>query len=261
MPDKKKILVVEDEGIIAKDIAYMLETLVYEVVAIVTSGEDAITAAEKLVPDLILMDIMLSGRLNGIETAVKVQHEMGIPVVFLTAHSDERTLQKAVSVEAYGYLLKPFDERELHSTIELVLKRHHAEKALRESEEKYRLLFTNASEGIMTLTTKGRVLDVNPRMSEITGYGADRLKGLGLIALARLFKVEAKQVLSKFGEFMAGNLERADWCITTRAGERITITVHPSKIVKNGTAMGISVMIARAIKSAQLQSELMIGEG
>lgn len=132
MDKKSKILVVEDEYIIAIDVKKILEKLGYEVTSFVGKGEEALKRAENEKPDLILMDIMLSGRLDGIQTAELIKNKFEIPIVYLTALVDEETLQKAKITEPGGYLLKPFDEKGLHSAIELALYKFKIEKQLKE---------------------------------------------------------------------------------------------------------------------------------
>ncbi len=118
------ILIVEDERIVAEDIQKSLENLGYSVSAIVPSGEKAIQKAEEDNPDLVLMDIVLKGDMDGIEAAEQIYSHFNIPVVYLTAHADEKKLQRAKATESYGYLLKPFEDEELHTTIEMALHRH-----------------------------------------------------------------------------------------------------------------------------------------
>ncbi|MBI2519061.1 MAG: response regulator [Bdellovibrio sp.] len=117
--DKKRIMVVEDEALIALDIKNNLIRLGYEVPAIVASGEAAIRCAEQVMPDLILMDITLDGAMNGLEAAISINKAFAIPVVFLTAHSDNEMLKLGQAAGAYGFLPKPYDARALKSTIEM----------------------------------------------------------------------------------------------------------------------------------------------
>ena len=112
-----QILVVEDEGIIAKDIQNILKSMGYAVPAIASSGEGAIKKAAETFPDLVLMDIVLGGHMDGVEAAEQIRDRFDIPVVYLTAYADNKTLQRAKITEPYGYILKPFSERELHTTI------------------------------------------------------------------------------------------------------------------------------------------------
>lgn len=141
-------MLVEDEVIIAMDVSQRLETLGYEVVAHVTSGTNAIRTAAETQPDLILMDIKIQGPMDGIETAAQIRAAQDVPIIYLTAFADENTLKRARVTEAFGYLLKPFEERELHSAIEIALYKHLMEKKLRISEERYALATRAAKDGI-----------------------------------------------------------------------------------------------------------------
>ena len=135
-----KILIAEDEAIIAADLEKSLKKLNYQVVGIENSGENVIEAAKDKTPDLILMDIMLNGKINGIEAAQKIKEDFDIPVIYLTAYADEKTLQDAKITEPFGYILKPFDEIDLNSHIQLAVYKHQANKKLMESEKRYRTL-------------------------------------------------------------------------------------------------------------------------
>jgi signal transduction histidine kinase len=130
--DKVRILIVEDEGVVALSIQRRLEKFGYEVPLVVVSGEEAITQAKEIRPDLILMDIRLKGVLDGIAAAEKIRSQLDIPIIYLTANSDEATLQRAKLTEPFGYLLKPFEDRELHTTIQMALYKYQSELAQKE---------------------------------------------------------------------------------------------------------------------------------
>ena len=134
-----RILVVEDEIIVVMELQERLESLGYAVAAVAASGEEAIQKAAEMQPDLVLMDIRLQGEMSGIEAAEAIQAQFDIPVVYLTAFSDENTLQQAKATEPFGYLLKPFQARQLYSTIEMALCKHRYETMLQESAQRLRL--------------------------------------------------------------------------------------------------------------------------
>jgi signal transduction histidine kinase len=152
-----KILIVEDESIIAEDIAVFVEELGYSVAKIVVTGEDAIAAARGIQPDLILMDIMLRTKMDGIEAARQIWTELQIPIIYLTANADEQTLARIKNTSVFGYILKPYKEKELQVAIEIALARHLAEMeaqaalkhALATSEHNYHY-FTMASHEFRT---------------------------------------------------------------------------------------------------------------
>jgi DNA-binding LytR/AlgR family response regulator len=128
--EKLNIFIVEDESIVAKDIQNSLTKLGYNVVGFANNGKDAIDKITELAPDLVLMDIMIKGGLTGIEVSEKIKEKMNIPVIFLTAYADEGTLSRAKITEPYGYILKPFKEIDLHSTIEMAVYKHQKDSAL-----------------------------------------------------------------------------------------------------------------------------------
>ena len=117
----KQILIVEDEQIVAKDIQRTLQRLGYAVAAIVATGEAAIAKVDELRPDLVLMDIRLRGAMDGVTAASTIHQRWNTPIVYLTSHADPATLQRAKIAEPFGYLLKPFDKRDLHTTVEMAL--------------------------------------------------------------------------------------------------------------------------------------------
>lgn len=129
-----KILIVEDEGIVAQDIQKRLKQIGYDVPYISHSGEKAIEKAAEIFPDLILMDIRLKGEMDGIEAARRIYNNFNIPIIYLTANIDENTIERAKETKPFGYIIKPFKERELYTTIEITLAKHQMEKKLKESE-------------------------------------------------------------------------------------------------------------------------------
>jgi len=172
-----KLLVVEDEGIVAKDIQIRLGNLGYEVAAVASSGEEAIQKAAETHPDLVLMDITLKGEMDGIEAAEEIISRYDIPVVYLTAHTDGKTLQRAKITEPFGYILKPFGEKDLYSTIEISLHRHKMEKKLKESEEFSSGLMRASPNPIVVINPDTSVQYVNPTLEELTGFSSSGLVG------------------------------------------------------------------------------------
>ncbi|TNE48411.1 MAG: hybrid sensor histidine kinase/response regulator [Deltaproteobacteria bacterium] len=135
MESKIRILIVEDEGLIALSTRKKLENLGYDVIDIVASGEEAIAEASETQPDLILMDIMLSGEIDGVTAAASILKKQSLPIIYLTAYSDKDTLLRAKETGPFGYLLKPFGEKELETTIEIALYKHRMEQELRQARD------------------------------------------------------------------------------------------------------------------------------
>lgn len=163
-----QIIVVEDENVVAMDLQNQLQRLGYAVPAIASSGEEAIRKVGEIRPDLVLMDIRLKGEMDGVEAAEQIKTRFKVPVIYLTAYADAATLQRAKATGPFGYILKPFGERELSAAVEVALYRHTMEQRVRESEEKYRRVVDNANEAIVVVQD-GMLKFFNPKTLEITG--------------------------------------------------------------------------------------------
>lgn len=158
---KTNVLVVEDESIVSKDIQHSLKKLGYNVVGAASTGEKAFELAASELPDIILMDIMLKGDINGIETAERVKRELNIPVIYLTAYADEATLSKAKVTEPYGYIIKPFKEVDLHTSIEMALYKYSKEKeVLKERDLFYSLIENKDSIDSIFVKSKSRLVKI-----------------------------------------------------------------------------------------------------
>ncbi|MDX1568316.1 MAG: ATP-binding protein [Longimicrobiales bacterium] len=164
-----RILVAEDDAIVGRDIGESLEGLGYEVAGHVTSGEAAVQAARDLRVDLVLMDIRMPGLLDGIEAAHRIGADADVPVVYLTAYSDDRTVARAKETAPFGYLVKPFDDRELKTTVETALYRHRMEGMLRESRRRYRDLFEGDIAAHYVSTPEGKLLAANEAFALLLG--------------------------------------------------------------------------------------------
>jgi len=180
---KANILIVEDEAVVAADLAGKLERAGYRSVGIACDGEDAVETAKALVPDLVLMDIRLAGPIDGIKTAERIQAFRNIPIVYLTAHSDMATLRRAAATEPFGYILKPFEERDVTTQIEIALFKHQAERRLRESEERYRKLVETAMDSIITFDHAGLILSCNAATEHMFGYRIEEMVGRNISIL------------------------------------------------------------------------------
>ena len=170
-----RILVVEDETIVALDLQNSLKFLGYDVVGLAASGSEAITKAGKTQPDLVVMDIMLRGDMDGVQAAETIHKLLGVPVIFLTACADESTLQRAKVTEPFGYMIKPFDERELHSHIEIALYKHRMERQLRESEERYVLATQGSNDGLWDWDVTCQMIYYSPRWKSMLGYAESEI--------------------------------------------------------------------------------------
>ena len=172
-----KILIAEDESIVALDLENRLESLGYSVAAVAASGEEAIQQAAETRPDMVLMDIRLKGDMDGIEAAQEIRARFDIPVVYLTALADDDTLRQAKITEPLGYVLKPFEDRELYKTIEIALHKHAMERKLRESEQWLATTLRSISDAVIAIGKEGFVMFMNPTAEALTGWGQEAALG------------------------------------------------------------------------------------
>ena len=175
--NNENILIVEDEKIIALDLQRRLERFGYSVIGMASDGLEAISLARERSPDIILMDIMLAGSMDGIEAAKQIRAQLAIPVIFLTAYTDEKTLERAKEVEPFGYILKPFKERELYTTIDIALYKNSIDKKLRKQERLFSAILHSINDGIIATDTEMAVGFMNKVAEGITGWTEAAAKG------------------------------------------------------------------------------------
>ena len=180
---KARILIVEDEQIVAMDIQNTLESNGFAVAGQADRGEDAILKAMELKPDLILMDISLKGKLDGIESAIQIRAQSDLPVIFLTAYGNPTIIERARLAEPSGYIFKPFEERELISNIEMALYKHEIDRKVRESEIKFRALIENGRDNISLLSADGKLLWESPSVTHTLGYEQNQHLGHNIFEL------------------------------------------------------------------------------
>ena len=248
------ILVVEDENIVAVDIQDRLVRLGYSIVGHVTTGEDAISMAEKLKPDLILMDIMLKGGMDGVEAAERIRKSTDIPVIFLTAYTDTSTLQRAKLTEPFGYILKPFEERELHSTIEMAFYRHNLEKRLRESRQWLNTVLNSIAEAVIASDEQGRVTFMNPRAEELIWKSFQECKGKSIWDVLSLRRADTGEPVNKREMDPHALMD----CILKTVGDReLDVGYSASQIMdEQGIVKGMVVVLRDITSRKRYEEEL-----
>ena len=167
---RTRILIVEDEGIIARDIERLLVMLDYEPVGIAVEGLEAIQLAGELRPQLVLMDIHLAGDMDGIDAAAAIRAQFGIPSVFLTAYATDDVVERAKRAEPLGYIIKPFDQLSLRTTIEIALHKDQIDAGLRHSEARFRAVVDTANDAVVTADQEGTIVGWSPAAVAIFGY-------------------------------------------------------------------------------------------
>lgn len=164
--EKPSIFVVEDERIVAEDIGETLKKLGYMISGIAVSGETALEKIRETLPNLVLMDIHLAGEMDGIEAAGQIHTLFDIPVIYLTAYADNELLERAKLTEPYGYILKPFNDREVHSVIELALYKHAINEKIRERDSTIHALVNTTLDAMLLLDNNGKILAANEPMAQ-----------------------------------------------------------------------------------------------
>ena len=185
------VLIVEDEGIVALDLQQTLRDFGYDAYAIASSADEAIAVASKRCPDIVLMDIRIKGSRDGIETAQIFKDRFAVPVVYLTAHADERTLARAKQTAPLGYLLKPVKATELRSAIEVALYNHALETRLRERERWYSTTLRSIADAVISVDLAGRVTFMNPAAEVLTGVPAATAAGKPIREVLQLLHLAA----------------------------------------------------------------------
>lgn len=193
-----RILIVEDDRIVARDIQHQLSRMGHVVVGMSASGEDAVRMACSQQPDLVLMDIRLEGEMDGIEAARRIRDAHRIPIVFLTAYANDEVVHRASLTEPFGYLLKPFEEPQMRTVIQMALYKHASDTRLRLSERRYAATLASIRDGVILCNRDGRVDFMNRAAETMTGWTAAEAAGQPLSAVFVVVDEETQQPLEDF---------------------------------------------------------------
>ncbi len=230
---KIKIMVVEDKKLVAVDIKEKLHDIGYSVVCTASSGEEAIQRATEAHLDLIIMDIKLSGAMDGIEAAGKIRERFDIPVIYLTAHGDEDTLKRAKITEPFGYLLKPVNERALYSTIELAIFKNNTNRLLKEKEEQLRALFENSPDAILLIDLMtARIIEANPQAGHLFSVRSEDVFELDLFQAHPCYR-EKRSIESLDSHSHEHNAIES--CISFVNGKQIPVEIFCKTIFLNNS--------------------------
>ena len=261
MLEKKKILIVEDEGIIAIDLQTRLKSLGYTVVDVVSNGKEALAAVRQKMPNLVLLDVMLKDNDDGIEIAKQIKNEYHTPVIFVSAYGDKKTLERAKLAEPYGYILKPYEERELHLTIEVALHKHTIEK---KSEENERWLFTtlrSIGDAVITTDVKGKITFANKIAEEISGWAENELIGKNISTTFRLINEETRdEIINPVIHVLKTNSPyslTSKVSLLNKTGKEIPIDDSAAPIIDDkGKITGVVLVFRNVTKQRKAEREL-----
>ncbi|EJL33389.1 response regulator [Novosphingobium sp. AP12] len=222
-----RILVVEDDRIVSRDIQEQLKRIGHSVAAATPRGEDAIALAAEHRPDLVLMDIRLEGEVDGIDAAEAIRTNSRLPVLFLTAYADEETVVRASRAEPFGYLLKPFDESQLRTAIEIALYKHDAEQRLAASERRYATTLASIGDAVIACDIEANITFLNPVAEQLTGWTVAEALGHPIVEIFHIINEDSRQVV----EDPAGKV--------LRLGTTVGLANHTILIAKDGREVPI----------------------
>jgi two-component system cell cycle sensor histidine kinase/response regulator CckA len=256
------ILVVEDEGIVGLDIQRRLQNMGYAVPEVVATGGAAVQCALELRPQLVMMDIRLKGEMDGITAADHIHRLLDVPVIFLTAYADEDTLRRAKVTEPHGYVLKPFEERELHIAVEMALYKHQMERKLKDSERWLSTTMSSITDAIITTDAQGRINLLNPTAAVLTGWTQDEAIGRPLAEVFRVVDEETRipnpMLLANVLHKSAVSVLEPVGLLITRDGDEFPVQYLPAPIRDaNDQVLGMVLVFRNIAEQRKVQRELL----
>src|SRR5579875_3417492 len=245
----ERILVVEDESIVAKNIQSRLKKLGYNVLALVSSGEEAIRRAEQTQPDLVLMDIVLKGDIDGVEAAKEIRARLNIPIIFLTAYADDNTLERAKVAEPFGYLLKPFEIRELRSAIEIAIYKYKIERRLKKREWWLDVTLKSIGDGVIAADAEGLVAFMNPVAERMTGWRREDALGKDLKEVFHIINAETRSAEDLLTRTLdkGGIVELVNYALISKNGVQMPIDARAVPIQNGRGGITGVVLVFRAL--------------
>ncbi len=237
---KARLLIVEDENLVARDLYNMVRTLGYEVTDVVQTGEAVLDSITQRKPDLALLDIVLKGNVDGIAVASILWEEHNIPVVYITSFADDLTFERAKLTEPFGYLIKPFEERELELTIETALYKARMQLLLKEKEQWLSTILRSIDDGIIVINPQGRVNFINLAAQKITGWS--EIEALGQ-ELEKVFQLKGKAT----GNHLLGVSETSESTLISRRAQEIPIELSLTSLSGEQDRSGGQVIVFRDI--------------
>ena len=253
---KTRILIVEDHSIVARSIAEQLTHLGYEPVAQTARGEQALVLADQLRPDLVLMDIQLAGEMDGVSAAQAIRERFAIPVVFLTAFEDDATFERAKVPEPFGYIIKPFHDRELRAVIEMALYKHQADVTLRESEQRFKDLVELLPQAVYEIDLEGRLTFVNRQTLEMFGYTRGEFEA-GLNCFQMMASHEHDRARHNIRRAVDGQaLGGIENTAQRKDGTQFPVIIYSSPILHQDTPVGLRGTIIDVTEYKRAQQAL-----
>jgi len=253
--DRIRILIVENEGLVGCDLASTLSGLGYEVCGICRTGEEALQYVDDLRPDIALMDIHLAGKLDGIETAHRLAERSPVAVIYLSASADAATVARARETHPYGYLLKPFNEDELRSTVEIAAARHRAEQRRNRREHSFAQTFISLPDAVVAADLAGHVVFINPAAEKMLGLTAAEAEGKSLTEVYSIRNSNGETV-TMLPPLDQPQIAPRSLVLSTRSGQSIAIHDHVTPVRdEQGSLSGVVILFREEKISAPTEVE------
>ena len=251
MVEKARIMVVEDEAVISMEIQDRLTKMGHSICGTAASGEEAVSIATAKRPDLILMDVHLRGEVDGVQTAKQIRDRIEIPIIYLTAFADDRTVERAKQTEPFGYLIKPFSEKELYAAIETALYKHSMEAKLRESERRYATTVRCIADCVIVTDTDMKITLMNPAAQSVTGWKQEEAVGK---KMDEVFKIVDEKALIPVESPMAETIRQrivmnltAPVLLITKNGDKVPVEDSAAPMINEKGELTGAVMVFRDI--------------
>jgi PAS domain S-box-containing protein len=251
MVEKARIMVVEDEAVISMEIQDRLTKMGHSICGTAVSGEEAVSVATAKRPDLILMDVHLRGEVDGVQTAKQIRDRIEIPIIYLTAFADDRTVERAKQTEPFGYLIKPFSEKELYAAIETALYKHSMEAKLRESERRYATTVRCIADCVIVTDTDMKITLMNPAAQSVTGWKQEEAVGK---KMDEVFKIVDEKALIPVESPMAETIRQrivmnltAPVLLITKNGDKVPVEDSAAPMINDKGELTGAVMVFRDI--------------
>ena len=258
---KARIMVVEDEGVVALQIADALKGMEYDVPVVAMTGEEAVSRLLDTEPDLVLMDIHLKSGMSGVEAAKRIRQRLDVPVIYLTAFSDAETLEQAQLTEPYGYVLKPFEEKSLHAIIQMSLLKHRRTRGMRENGWWMSAVAASMMEAVVICDPKGYVKFANPAAESLLGRSLDALLEQRLNELVHLIDAETRDAVAfpVSAPLLEGKSTLRTNCrLVIREGREVPVELSASPLRSpEGTLFGVLYVFRETSERERLQQSLL----
>ena len=255
-----RILIVEDEGLIALDLQERLCHLGYRIAGIARGGAEAIAVATAEEPDLVLMDIKLEGEMDGVTAATRIREHLHLPVIYITSYTDETTLERAKLAEPLGYIVKPFTDEELHRCIEIARYRHAAERRVEEQREWLDLVLHSMAEAVVATDEMGRIRLLNPTAEQLLGWTEAEARGHLFTEVVRFTDPDSPVMADPIGLALHARIpvQGGRFQLQARNREDCLVEVSTSTIGKGGSVSGGILVFRNITQRLQVEQELQL---